>query len=223
MRNADNERRGLVSTTSPAELATSLSLIAGLRARSGPSWAAFVSLYAPLVVRWCDRQGLSDADVADVAQEVFRCVAQDLSGFVKETDAHTFRGWLSRITHRQIANFYRNRKHALPAAGGSDALSQLHKLPDPACDEPSPQETEHEDRFLFQQAIALIRGEFSDRHWQMFWRVAVDGIPAPAVAAEFETTSAAVRQTKARVLRRLREVVGSPDESVQERPDNTDR
>jgi hypothetical protein len=42
----------------------------------------------------------------------------------------------------------------------------------------------------------------------MFWRVAVDGQPAPAVAEEFAVTSAAVRQVKARVLRRLKEVVG---------------
>jgi RNA polymerase sigma-70 factor (ECF subfamily) len=42
----------------------------------------------------------------------------------------------------------------------------------------------------------------------MFWRTAVDGSPASVVAEEFGTTSAAVRQAKARVLRRLKEAVG---------------
>jgi RNA polymerase sigma-70 factor (ECF subfamily) len=42
----------------------------------------------------------------------------------------------------------------------------------------------------------------------MFWRVAVDGNPAMAVAAEFGATPAAVRKAKSGVLRRLRETVG---------------
>jgi RNA polymerase sigma-70 factor (ECF subfamily) len=42
----------------------------------------------------------------------------------------------------------------------------------------------------------------------MFWRTAVDQESAPDVAAAFGTTSAAVRQAKSRILRRLKQVVG---------------
>ena len=58
------------------------------------------------------------------------------------------------------------------------------------------------------QAMQAVRCEFSDTYWKMFWRVAVDAVDASAVAAEFGTTPAAVRQAKSRVLRRLRETVG---------------
>jgi RNA polymerase sigma-70 factor (ECF subfamily) len=190
-------------------LPTSLSLLVGLRAQDREAWRAFVTLYAPLVVRWCHRQSLREADISDVCQEVFRCVIQYLPTFRKEAPTDTFRGWLCRITHRQIADFFRARERALPAEGGTPLLSRLQRVPEGAVAEPDREEAQQEERFLFQKAVVTVRAEFSEHHWQMFWRMAVDRQPAPAVAAEFATTPAAVRQAKARVLRRLREAVGS--------------
>ena len=223
MMNADPRGRRVDTQPLRAGAATSLSMLDRLRARDGAAWTAFVSLYAPLVVRWCHRQGLRETDVADIAQEVFRRVAQDLPRFVKEAVSDSFRGWLCRITHRQIAEFFRSRDRALQAEGGSDANSWLQRLPDRPCDEPGPEESKQEERFLYQKAIELTRSEFSDRHWQMFWRVVVDGSPVSAVAAEFETTSAAVLQAKSRVLRRLRQVVGAPDAAQRVAPEFSDR
>ena len=207
---------GHTSDTPRGGLSTSLSLLARLRAQDREAWRGFVALYAPLVVRWCHRQGLGEADVADVTQEVFRCVFQTLPHFRKEAPADTLRGWLCRIAHRQIAEFFRRRGPLLRAEGGSDQFSWLQRQPEPAIAEPDSEEARNEERFLFQQAVQTVRGEFAEKHWQIFWRVAVDGQPAAAVAAEFSTTPAAVRQAKARVLRRLKEVVGIlPDESCQ--------
>ena len=193
-------------------LSTSASLLDGLRAQNRDAWHAFVSLYAPLVIRWCHRHGLSEADVPDVAQEVFTRVSQSLPRFRKETPAHSFRGWLCRIAHDEIANFFRRRDSAMQAQGGSVLMSWLHRQPNRPLAEPAGDEVCREERFLFQQAVQAIRSEFSDHQWQIFWRATVDGVPAPAVANEFGATPAAVRQVKSRVLRRLREVVGEvPD------------
>jgi RNA polymerase sigma-70 factor (ECF subfamily) len=216
---ADNGVHGALGNapaTPAGGLSTSVSLLAGLRAQDREAWRGFVALYAPLVVRWCHRQGLGEADVADVTQEVFRCVFQSLPLFRKAAPADSFRGWLCRIAHRQIAEFFRRRAPVLRAEGGSGQLSWLQRQPEPAIAEPDSEEARQEERFLFQQAVQTVRGEFSDKHWHIFWRVAVDGQPAAAVAGEFGTTAAAVRQAKARVLRRLKEVVGIlPDESGQ--------
>src|SRR5262249_39509486 len=100
-------------------LPTSLSLLAGLRVQDREAGRAFVTLYTPLVVRWCHRQSLREADVSDVSQEVFRCVIQDLPSFRKEAATDTFRGWLCRITHRRIADFFRTRARVVPAEGGT--------------------------------------------------------------------------------------------------------
>jgi RNA polymerase sigma-70 factor (ECF subfamily) len=196
------------SETPHAFLTTSLSLLDGLRARNCDSWRAFVGLYAPLVVRWCHRQGLNEADVADVAQEVFSRVSQFLPRFHKEEPTDSFRGWLCRLTHNQIIDFFRTRDKTHPAQGGSDMLSWLHRQPEKVVTEPDAEDARNEEHFLFLQAVQAVRGEFSELHWRMFWRVAVEGNAAPAVAAEFGVTPAAVRQAKSRVLRRLREAVG---------------
>ena len=55
------------------------------------------------------------------------------------------------------------------------------------------------------RAVELIRGEFEERTWQAFWRVAVEGQAAKDVAKDLGVTASAVRLAKSRVLRRLRE------------------
>ena len=189
MRNDAEGGRDAAETPRPM-LSTSLSLLAGLRAQDREAWRAFVSLYLPLVVRWCHRKGLEEADISDIAQEVFRRVTQNLPRFRKEETSDSFRGWLCRIVHGEIADFFRRRNLVKPAAGGSEAFSWLHRQPDRTLAESDPEEAQHEERFVFQEAVQAIRSEFSEQHWQMFWRVAVDGNPAKAVAAEFGNTIA---------------------------------
>jgi RNA polymerase sigma-70 factor (ECF subfamily) len=58
----------------------------------------------------------------------------------------------------------------------------------------------------------LIRGEFSERTWQAFWRTAVEGRAAKDVGAELAMSPGAVRVAKSRVLHRLREELGDPTE-----------
>jgi RNA polymerase sigma-70 factor (ECF subfamily) len=196
------------SETPHAFLPTSLSLLDGLRAQNRDSWRTFVGLYAPLVVRWCHRQGMSEADVADVAQEVFTSVNQYLPRFRKEEPTDSFRGWLCRLTHHQIADFFLSREKTQQPQGGSDMLSWLHRQPERVVTEPDAEDARNEEQFLYYQAMQAVRCEFSDTSWKMFWRVAVDGNSAPEVAAEFGATPVAVRQAKSRVLRRLRETLG---------------
>jgi RNA polymerase sigma-70 factor (ECF subfamily) len=89
---------------------------------------------------------------------------------------------------------------------------RLQEVPDRPSAEPEGEDVREETRYLYQKAVQAARGEFPDRTWQMFWRLAVDGNPAPRVAEEFGTTPAAVRQVKSRVLRRLKQLVGDlPD------------
>jgi RNA polymerase sigma-70 factor (ECF subfamily) len=193
------------------DLPTSLSLLARLRVRDPAGWRDCLTLYAPLLLRWCLRQGLTEADAADVAQEVFRIVAENVVQFHKDELSGSFRGWLCRITHREIAAFRRRQGPVVPA-GGTDAQLRLTEVPDTPCDSPDDGDVAQETRYLYKKAVAAARSEFPDRMWQMFWRTAVDGNPAPNVAQEFGTTSAAVRQAKSRVLRRLKQLVGDlPD------------
>ncbi len=196
------------SQSSPREdVATSLSLLVRLRVHDRAAWQEFLSLYAPLVVRWCYRRGLSEPDVADVAQEVFLRVSRSIEQFRKENPGDSLRGWLCRITHRQLAQFFRDRETLAEASGGTEAHILLQQQADRHPQE-SEDEARQEVRYLYQRAMDIARGEFSESTWKMFFRTAVDGNRAVEVAQEFGATAAAVRQARSRVLRRLKEVVG---------------
>src|SRR5262249_14847420 len=77
--------------------APSLTLLQRARARQPAAWERLVALYAPLVLHWCRRAGLGDADAADVFQEVFRSVSEHLNEFRRDRPGDTFRGWLRTI------------------------------------------------------------------------------------------------------------------------------
>jgi RNA polymerase sigma-70 factor (ECF subfamily) len=181
-----------------------------LRTREQEAWRECLTLYAPIVLRWCYRQRLAESDAEDVAQNVFRRVAEHIQQFQRDATHGSFRGWLCRIAHREIADFFRRRDEL--GAGGTDAQIRLQEVPDRELVEPDPDEARQETNYLYAQAVKLARAEFPDRTWQVFWRTAVDGNPAPQVAEEFGLTPAAVRQIKSRVLRRLKQLVGDlPD------------
>jgi RNA polymerase sigma-70 factor (ECF subfamily) len=56
--------------------------------------------------------------------------------------------------------------------------------------------------------VELVRGEFEERTWQAFWLTTIDGRAPAALADELGMTSAAIRQAKSRVLRRLKQEMG---------------
>ena len=64
------------------------------------------------------------------------------------------------------------------------------------------------DRQLFRRALALIQADFSERTWQAFWRVVVDGRSPADVGDELAMRPGAVRVAKSRVLHRLRQELG---------------
>jgi RNA polymerase sigma-70 factor, ECF subfamily len=61
---------------------------------------------------------------------------------------------------------------------------------------------------LIRRAMEQVRAEFEPRSWQAFWRSAVDGIATSVVAEELGVTAASVRQSRSRILRRLRQQLG---------------
>jgi RNA polymerase sigma-70 factor, ECF subfamily len=186
---------------------TSLTLLGKVRANEPDAWTRLVNLYAPLLHSWCLRAGIQEADRDDVVQEVFRAVHSALPSFQRDRPGDTFRGWLRVIARNRIALHFRERQRIAQAAGGSDAFAQLQQMADSA-DSLSDADTQEEMQGLYRRACELVRGQFEDRTWQMFWRTVVDDRPPADVAAEFGVTQVAVRKAKSRVLARLRAEIG---------------
>ena len=184
--------------------ATSLSMLDRVRAEDPAAWKRLVELYSPLIYSWARRSGLRNEDAADLLQEVWRAVAGNVARFRRTPGEGSFRGWLWAISRNKLRDHFRARQGSPEAVGGSDARDRIHDIAD---DEP-PDSDESGPGSLLHRALELIRGDFEERTWQAFWRSAVDGLPAAAVATELSLSVDSVYQAKSRVLRRLREEMG---------------
>ena len=188
---------------------TSRSLLAGAKQDDPSAWERIVRLYAPLVASWCRRWGVAEQDIGDLLQDVFSAVASHLDRFRKEQPGDTFRGWMATIARNKVRDHFRRRAGEPAATGGTEAALHMQQIPDHNAIEDVP---ELSDDPLFDElllkALESIRGEFHERTWQAFWRVAVDGRTPMDVGADLDMKPGAVRVAKSRVLLRLRRELG---------------
>jgi RNA polymerase sigma-70 factor, ECF subfamily len=196
---------------------TSLTLLGRVKANDQQAWQRLVGLYSPLVYHWCARWQVSGADADDVVQNVFLGVAAGIEKFQRprpgdpaaaggEPATGTFRGWLGAITRNKLRDFYERRQREPGAQGGSEAYRLLQELPADTVSEDAADAAQVSD--VYHRALELIRGDFQGPTWQAFWRTAVENQTPAEVAPALGMSTAAVRQAKARVLRRLKEEVG---------------
>ena len=194
-----------MSKTDPG---TSMTLLGRLREPQvdQDAWARLVRLYGPLIGYWAGRRRVAGADAEDVAQEVFQAVAAGLADFRRDRPGDSFRGWLHGITGFVLLRHADRAAGREGAVGGTLALENIQNLPAAAHDdEVNPPA---EVSALYRRGLELVRGEFEARTWRAFWEHVVDGRSPADVAADLGVSSAAVRQAKSRVLRRLREELG---------------
>jgi RNA polymerase sigma-70 factor (ECF subfamily) len=188
--------------------ATSRSLLEGIRADDPAAWDPLISLYAPLLYRWCRRWDLPEQKIADVLQEVFHEVATHIASFRREHEGDTFHGWLRTIAQNKVRDHFRRAGREPGGAGGTDAQIRFARLP---VAQPAVQDDSSEVRAirgLLGRALELIRTEFEERTWRAFWLTAVEDRVPRDVSVELGMSPGAVRVAKSRVLRRLREELG---------------
>ncbi len=188
--------------------ATSQSLLERVRGRDQEAWRRLVYIFTPLVYHVCKRWRVTGADADDMVQDVFQAVAAGIDQYHAARDGTRtpFRSWLGGIIHHKLSDRHRRLSRQPQAEGGSVAYERLQELPEP--DAALPAEDLTTTNGVCQRALQLLREEFEPQTWQAFWRTAVDGQSAPAVAAELGMSSAAVRKAKSRVLHRLKVEIG---------------
>jgi RNA polymerase sigma-70 factor (ECF subfamily) len=173
---------------------TPQSLLQRLKAPSPPAadWERFVRLYAPLLHDWALRAGMQEADAADLVQDVLVHLMKKLPEFVYDPSG-SFRAWMRTV----LLNKYREslRKVApLLATVAEPTAAPVEAF----------EEAEHR-KYLLGRALQLMKTDFQENTWRVFWMTTVEGRPVQEVAAELKTTPKAVYLARARVLRRLRE------------------
>ncbi len=193
---------------------TRLSLLARLRDGADvQAWSDFVNLYAPLVYGMARRSGLQDADAADLTQDVLRALVCAVPQFRYDPARGRFRGWLFTVARNQLRKFLNARRRRPVTTGGPTAEALLQQAAAP--EEEAAWEQEYQAR-LFELASERVRDCFRPATWQAFWRSAVEGEDAGAVAASLGMSVGAVYIARTRVLARLRQEVrlleGEPEE-----------
>lgn len=188
--------------------ATSMTLLEKIRSGDPDAWSRTVELYRPLLIYWCRRGGAGE-EAEDLAQEIFLAAAVGIGDFRRDRPGDSFRGWLRGVARNKLLERLRRRGRMVgEGLGGTRAGEILAAQADPLGPGDEDPGEKRETRALYLRALELVRGEVEERTWTVFWRSAVDENSTRDVAAEFGTTTAAVRQAKSRVLRRLKEVVG---------------
>jgi RNA polymerase sigma-70 factor (ECF subfamily) len=184
---------------------TRLSLLVRLRDHHDDrAWAEFVEVYAPLIHGFACKQGLQDADAADLMQEVFRAVARAIKQFEYDSQRGTFRAWLFTVVRNKLRNFLVRRKRQCRGSGDSAVQQMLADYPAPHENQADVWERECERR-RFDWAAERARSEVRDATWQAFWRTAVDGQSGQQAAEALGMRVAAVYLAKSRVMARIKE------------------
>jgi RNA polymerase sigma-70 factor (ECF subfamily) len=168
------------------------------------AWAEFVEIYGPFIRRVARRMGMQAADAEDLEQEVFRAVAAAGEHAGYDRSRGSFRGWLFRVARNLAVNALVARGRHPRGTGDTDMVRLLDEQPAPELADVV--ETEYRTRML-EWAAERVRGEFSDAAWGAFWATAVEGRPAPEVAAGLGLSVGSVYNAKSRVMARLRREV----------------
>ncbi len=187
---------------------TRSSLLQRASQRDALAWRELVDLYGPLVAHWCRRFSLDQHSSADCVQDVFAAVAVALDQFLPQRESGSFRAWLWTITRNKLRDHFRRSTRSAVATGGSTAMGLMQQVIDPSAvpdDEPT---GDLQLQQLTSRALLQVQSEFESRTWQAFWRSVVDGIATSEVARELEMSEATVRQSRSRILRRLRQQLG---------------
>jgi len=167
------------------------------------AWSDCVDLYSPVIYGFARRQGLQDADAADLVQEVLRSVAKSYSGYDRQRGR--FRSWLMAVVRHRFKDFWANRGREVAGSGDSRVQGCLEQV---SAVDNGEQLWELEYRqSVFRYVAARIRSKFEESTWQAFWLTTVEGKTTREVAQSLGISEGAVYIAKFRVTARFKQEV----------------
>lgn len=193
-----------------SSLLTRPSLLYRVRNQSdGASWEEFHRLYRRLIYGRARRAGLSHPDAEEVAQDVFKRVAETIQDFEHDPDRGSFRGWLMKLTHWRITDKFQSlQKLAVQnSSPRSDRTSgagtaTIDQVPAPA-DEEDAWDREWQEHLLA-AAIDRVSRRVKPRHFQVFELFVRQNWPALKVSRQLGINPAAIYMISHRLQKQLK-------------------
>jgi RNA polymerase sigma-70 factor (ECF subfamily) len=172
------------------------------------SWDEFHRLYRRLIYGRARRSGLSHADAEDVAQDVFKRVAETIREFDLNPERGSFRGWLMKLTHWRIADKFESNGRlpaSTPPAPDPDATlgtSTIDRVPAPVDDE---DEWDREwQEHLLAAALERLGRQVQPRHFQVFDLYVRQNWPVLKVSSQLGINPASVYLISHRLTKQLK-------------------
>src|SRR3954467_1231063 len=151
---------------------TRASLVLRLRdPRDEAAWREFVDRYGPLIYGFLRKQGVQDADAADLGQEVLAAVAAAVGRLDYDPRRGSFRNWLFTVVRNKLSNWRAAGANRPRGSGESETHRLLEQCPAQQ-GEAAAWQADWEER-LFAWACEQVRREVADHTWQAFARTAL--------------------------------------------------
>ncbi len=168
------------------------------------SWAQFLAIYQPVVLRMARRRQLQEADAHDVMQQVLLSIMRSIEGWEPGNGRPPFRAWLTTIAKNAITKAL-SRQPRDRATGSSEVGELLENHPEP--DRTGSEVIAEARQEIVQWAVDQVRAEFSEATWKAFQMTALEGVPAADVSSVTGRSAGAVYLARFRVTSRLKEKV----------------
>jgi RNA polymerase sigma-70 factor (ECF subfamily) len=178
-----------------------------LRLKQAPqdqgAWSEFVDRYEPLLLDWCRRWRLQEADARDVAQTVMVHLTTKIGQFEYDP-GRSFRAWLRTLAHHVCHDLVLRKRQPqtnLPATGNAvldlvEARADLQARLEAAF-----------DLELLAQAAAEVRARVQPKTWEAYHLTAEEGLSGAEAAGRLGMQVLAVFKAKSNVQRLLQEAV----------------
>lgn len=192
---------------------TSVTLLERLRNSSGEAaWREFFRRYAPMLLAFAKRLGLSDADAGDAVQETLVALHTAFASMSGPFDRSQgkFKSYLRGIAQHKVQDV--RRRHArIARAERESAETQTAK---PRMNDEANIAFELEwQRSLLAHALKLVAQEIDPAVYQAFELYSVHGQKPEKVASLLGVSRNAVYISKTRVLKRLKTVLAELKEA----------
>ena len=153
-------------TTNEDSMATRRSLLTRLKDwgdRAG--WREFFDTYWQLIYSVAKRSGMREEDAHELVQDVMVSVANEMPDFRYDRAKGSFRGFLMRIVHRRIADFWRR---GVASRKMTVAIEDQVNFAEPVTEDFEKNWDTEWKKQLLEVALRRVRGKVKLRHYMIF-------------------------------------------------------